>query len=122
MDPSSPPARRTFHLLPPPDILCDTTSDAQTFTLSNTGASTPVIAGITASGDFKATNTCGASLAVGSGCQISVTFTPTAMGTRIGTVTVADNAADTPQSVALSGNGIAPFVVGAASGSSTTAT
>jgi hypothetical protein len=47
-------------------------------------------------------------LAVNASCQINVTFTPTARGTRTAAVSLVDNAADSPQSIALSGTGIAP--------------
>jgi len=41
----------------------------------------------------------------GGNCIITVTFTPTKTGTRTGAVTITDNAANSPQSVALSGTG-----------------
>jgi Abnormal spindle-like microcephaly-assoc'd, ASPM-SPD-2-Hydin len=41
----------------------------------------------------------------GKTCVIKVTFTPTQIGTRTGTLTINDNAANTPQTVALSGIG-----------------
>jgi parallel beta-helix repeat protein len=85
------------------------TSAAQMITLSNTGDDLMGVAGITSSGDFAQTNTCGTTLAAGASCSISVTFTPTAVGTRSGSVTVADNASGSPQSVALTGTGTAPM-------------
>src|SRR5437588_2344749 len=70
-----------------------------------------------ASGDFAATSTGAnacpmspATLAAGGNCTINVTFTPTASGARTGTLLLADNAAGSPQTVALSGNGTAPVV------------
>jgi len=87
------------------------TSNAQTVTLTNTGAALLNIFSITASGDFTETNTCGASLAPGANCTVSVTFTPTATGTRNGSLLVSDNAAGSPQSVALTGTGAAPTAV-----------
>jgi hypothetical protein len=44
-------------------------------------------------------------LSAGLSCNIFVTFTPTASGIRTGKVTINDNAADTPQSVSLTGTG-----------------
>lgn len=85
-----------------------TTSAAQQVKLTNSGNAILNISGIIASGDFAATNNCGTSLAAGANCTISVTFTPTAGGTRTGTLSVTDNAAGTPQSVSLSGIGLAP--------------
>jgi hypothetical protein len=85
-----------------------TTSAAQTLTLSNSGSSPLSIAGIAGSGDFAETNNCGATLAAGASCSISVTFTPSATGTRNGTVSVTDNAAGSPQTASLSGTGTVP--------------
>jgi len=82
-----------------------TTSAAQTVTLTNTGSATLTITGISASGDFAETDNCGSSVAVGANCAISVTFTPTASGTRTGTLSVADNTSGSPQSVKLTGTG-----------------
>ncbi|HLW99911.1 MAG TPA: choice-of-anchor D domain-containing protein [Candidatus Acidoferrales bacterium] len=81
------------------------TSAAQTVTLSNSGSATLTITGIAASGDFGQSNNCGSSLAAGGNCSISVTFTPTAAGTRTGTLSVTDNASGSPQSVTLTGTG-----------------
>ena len=63
------------------------------------------IARIAASGDFAETNACGASLAAGANCAISVTFTPSTGGTRSGTLTITDNAAGSPHTVTLTGTG-----------------
>jgi hypothetical protein len=50
-------------------------------------------------------NTCGASLAAGATCKISVAFAPTAVGTVTGTLSVTDSGAGSPQKVALTGTG-----------------
>ena len=84
-----------------------TTSAAQTVTLSNTGTATLTISSIVASGDFAETDNCGGSLASGGNCSISVTFTPTASGTRTGSSSVTDNASGSPQTVGLTGTGTA---------------
>jgi hypothetical protein len=85
-------------------------SPPQTLTLTNTGngALTPLTIGT--GGDFAQTNTCGGSVAAGAGCTISVTFTPTAAGYRTGTLTLTDNASNSPQTVSLSGTGVVPAV------------
>jgi methionine-rich copper-binding protein CopC len=89
-----------------------TTSGAQALTLSNSTSSTLTISSIaftgTNSGDFSQTNTCGSSLAAGSSCTISVTFTPAATGARTATLAVTDNASGSPQTASLSGTGTAP--------------
>ncbi|HLV87841.1 MAG TPA: choice-of-anchor D domain-containing protein [Candidatus Sulfotelmatobacter sp.] len=83
----------------------NSTSTAQTVTISNTGNATLNISGIQTTGDFGQTNNCPPSLGFGSSCQFQVTFTPTAGGSRTGTLTLTDNAPDSPQTVTLSGSG-----------------
>ncbi len=83
------------------------TSTAQMVTLTNNG-SVP-LNGITfaAAGNFAVTPVnCGTSLAVASTCTVSVTFTPSATGSRAGSLTA--YAGNLPQGmvVALSGNGL----------------
>ncbi|TAN21483.1 MAG: choice-of-anchor D domain-containing protein [Acidobacteria bacterium] len=99
--------------------LTGSTSSAQTVTLNNQSNSAISIAGITASGDFATTNTCGSSLAAGASCTAAVTFTPTATGSRSGTLTVTYGGSNT-QTVSLSGTGSA-LTASIASGSSNTA-
>src|SRR5262249_44870845 len=84
-------------------------SAPQTVTLSNNGNSSLAISSISVSGDFAQTNSCGNTLAPGSSCSITVTFAPTTSGSRAGTLTVSDNAAGSPQTVSLSGNGLIAF-------------
>lgn len=86
----------------------NTTSPAQNFTLSNTGNATLNLTSVAASGDFAQTNTCGSTVPANTNCSISVTFTPTVAGARTGAVTFTDNAADSPQTVTLSGTGTSP--------------
>jgi hypothetical protein len=97
-------------------------SPAQSVTLSNTGTAALAISSIAASGNFNQTNTCGASLAAGANCQIAVVFAPAATGALTGALTITDDAPDSPQTVALSGTGVAAVTIGAAGGGSTTAT
>lgn len=82
-----------------------TTSSLQTATLSNTGSATLSALSIVASSDFAQTNNCGSSVAPGATCIISVTFKPGGTGTRTGSVTITDNASDSPQLISLSGTG-----------------
>ena len=63
------------------------------------------ITGMSVSGDFAQTNTCGASLAAHRTCGISITFAPTAKGKRTGNLTLTDNAPNSPQVVDSSGKG-----------------
>jgi len=88
-------------------------SSPQVVTLTNTGniALTLAIAVIgTNSTDFSQTNTCGTSVSAGGNCTISVTFTPSAAGTRTAAVSITDNAPGSPQSVSLTGVGVLPAV------------
>jgi sugar lactone lactonase YvrE len=87
--------------------LLGTTSSPKTLTLSNPGQSALDITSITVSGDFAQTNSCGTSLAGGASCSITVTFTPTAAGSETGTLTLTDNASNSPQRVSLRGTGTA---------------
>ncbi len=84
-----------------------------TVTLQNTGQATLhlVSPGITITGDFYvAQNNCGnppnATLGVGASCTIVVAFTPTAVGTRSGTLSITDDSTNTPQTVELQGTGV----------------
>jgi hypothetical protein len=86
------------------NVIVDTTSPAQTVTLSNSGTATLGIVSITASAEFGETNTCGSTLRPGATCVISVTFTPTTTDNLEGTVSISDNATDSPQMISLSGN------------------
>jgi hypothetical protein len=82
---------------------------AQTVTLTNNGGLPLSIASLKVSGDFvivSGTNTCGSSVGAGAACTLAVTFAPTAAGARTGTLTVADNAASSPQSLLLTGTGV----------------
>jgi hypothetical protein len=85
-------------------------SSPQIVTLTNTGTGVLTINSIgitgTNSGDFGQTTTCGASLAAGANCPINVTFAPTAMGIRTGTLTIYDNASGSPQTVSLTGTAL----------------
>jgi hypothetical protein len=99
------------------------TSAAQVVTLTNSGSATLQITQISSSGDFQETNTCGAILAAGSNCTISVTFTPTSTGTRTGTLSIADSASGSPQTAALTGTGAAASLgLGVGAGGSSTET
>ena len=84
----------------------NSTSAAQTVTLTNTGTAALTFGSIAATASFAQSNTCGSSVAVGGICTISVTFTPTTAGSTVGSITIPDNAANTPQTIALSGTGV----------------
>jgi len=76
---------------------------AQSVSLKNTGGATLVISGIAVSGDFAQSTNCGASLAAGASCTISVTLGATSGGARTGVLSISSNASGSPHSVALGG-------------------
>jgi len=85
-----------------------TTSFPQSVTLSNTGSAALAVAGITTSGDFSQINNCGSGVNPGGYCTISVNFSPTAAGTRTGTLSITDNnnsGSGSTQTVSLTGTG-----------------
>jgi hypothetical protein len=84
-------------------------SSTKNVTLTNTGTTTLDITSVNVTGadtgDFTRSNACPSSLAAGTDCIISVTFTPTTTGARSADLTVVDNAAISTQKVPLSGRG-----------------
>ena len=92
-----------------------TTSPSKTVSLKNTQAVTLNITSITVPNppySITAT-TCGttfpSTLAAGASCTISVAFSPTAIGNApAGSLTINDDATNTPQMVALTGTGAGP--------------
>ena len=85
--------------------LVNTRSTAQTATLTNTGTTTLTISSIAADGDFVQKNDCGSSVPAGASCPIKVAFKPSVKGVRTGTVTITDDAANSPQTIELRGIG-----------------
>ncbi len=90
---------------------------AQTETITNSGIASLAIASVALSGpnvaNFTETgDTCtGATLAPNATCAVSLTFTPPQGGTFTATMTVTDNAFDSPQTVGITGVGDAPAVL-----------
>ena len=84
-----------------------TTSGPMTVKLTNRGAGTLLISSITLKGsDFAPLSTnCGSSLGQNQSCSLSVKFTPSKTGLRTGTITINDNATNSPQTVKLGGTG-----------------
>jgi hypothetical protein len=99
-----------------------TTLAAQTVTISNTSGVLALLGSVTASGPFTATSQCGATLAAGANCSVTVTFTPTAIGQQTGSLTVSDDGTGGPQTIALSGSGAAVLSVSPQAGQPASAT
>jgi hypothetical protein len=87
------------------------TSQAQTALLRNMGSAPLSISSITTSGDFAETDNCGTSVAAASSCTLSVTFAPTAVGIRSGSILIQDDAAGSPHVINLSGSGAGAVAV-----------
>jgi hypothetical protein len=85
------------------------TSASMPVTLTNTGNATLNIASISItganSGDFAQTSNCSETLTPTSQCTVNVTFTPSVIAAESASLQFSDDAADTPQQVALSGTG-----------------
>ncbi|HLY99946.1 MAG TPA: choice-of-anchor D domain-containing protein [Candidatus Angelobacter sp.] len=100
-------------------------SATNTVTLTNNGAATlninsiAVTAGAT---DFSrvasASNDCGNTLAANASCVVTISFKPSTSGPRSGTLTLTTSAANSPQTVALSGAGVATAPIAGLSRSS----
>src|SRR5258708_17159579 len=108
-------------------ILQGAATAPQTIKIMNSGTSALHISsgtrGGSNEGDFSQTNTCvGTPVAAGGSCGITVNFSPQAEGQRTASVTVSDDAGNSPQSIALTGTLASPFQLAATAASSSTAT
>jgi hypothetical protein len=79
------------------------TNSTGNITLRNVGTAPATIASITASGDFTLTHTCGTSLAANATCVATVTFKPTDLLVRTGTLTLNADAVYTTSLTGLGG-------------------
>ena len=82
-----------------------TTSPPETVTLTNTGTGVLTLMGIATSSQFTETSTCATTLAAGASCVVSVIFAPSLRGMLDGSLTIQDDGAGSPHTVALSGIG-----------------
>jgi hypothetical protein len=90
-------------------VAVSATSGTSTVRMTNSGTVPLTGIAVSASTNFAESNTCGTSLAAGRSCSISIAFTPTAIGTLIGAVTIKDALGS--QSITLSGTGTAPITI-----------
>jgi len=93
-----------------PNQAAGTTSGGMTVAMTNNLSVPLAISGISATAPFAVTNTCGASLAAGASCNVTVTFTPQAVQSYSSSVTITDNDPSSPQSFKVTGSGIAPIL------------
>ena len=80
-------------------------SQPQPVTVRNMSNLTLALTSISASGDFAQSGNCGSSLPPAGTCSLSVTFTPSAVGARTGSIQSSDSGIASPQLVSLSGMG-----------------
>ena len=78
--------------------------------LSNTGTAPISLIGVTIGGPnssdfFTVTNTCGASIAPGDSCAVTIAFVPSHVSTEIAELSITDDASGSPQLIVLSGRG-----------------
>ena len=106
-----PPVTFSATTLTFPSTIEGESSGSQSVTMTNTGTAALTISSITMTGagasSYVFANSCGASLAVGANCTIHGHFGPVATGTLKATITITDSAASSPQSIAITGTGLA---------------
>jgi hypothetical protein len=104
-----------------------TASAAQSISLKNSGNADLSGVKIAVTGadaaSFAETNNCGATVSAGTSCSVNVVFTPASAAALSATVSITNNAANSPQTIALSGTGTQTlFVIAPQPGGSATAT
>jgi hypothetical protein len=88
-----------------PDQPLGTASSALPVTIFDLGSTALMVSNISVTGDFSIQESCTTVTAAGGSCPVQVTFTPTAAGNSTGTLTITDNSAGSPRTVALTGVG-----------------
>src|SRR5690348_4512860 len=91
--------------------IVNTSSASQAITMQNNTGVSLTITSIVASAQYSESDNCTSPLAASATCTINVTFTPTALGSDPGTITVTDSGPSSPQTVPLSGTGTSAIVV-----------
>ncbi len=127
-----PPPAPAVTVLPNPaafaTITQGTSSGAMNIAVTNSGNATLHISSLAIGGnnpaDFMnpASNCSGAALAANASCTVSVTFAPLAAGRRTETITLTDDAANSPQIIMIQGNANPAISVAPTPASSSTAT
>jgi 6-phosphogluconolactonase (cycloisomerase 2 family) len=109
-----------------PATTLGSTTGSETITVTSAGTAALHIAKIDLTGanpgDFGMVDSCAppATYAVHATCTLSLNFTPSAAGTRTATITITDDAPNSPQSIGVTGSANPVLVVGAAAGSGLT--
>lgn len=81
-------------------------SSPQVLTVTNTGTATLTFTSIVPPTGYSESDTCGASIAAGANCAVTLTFNPTLVQTYSGNLVVTTNYSASPQNVALTGTGV----------------
>ena len=112
--PSAPNITVSTNTLNFPNTAVNQTSASLPITVTNIGGTAAILTSDAVTGastDFTlTTGTCGTSLAAGVNCTVNVVFNPLTVGTLNATVTITDNASNSPQTVALIGTGTTAIV------------
>ncbi len=91
-----------------PNQTVGTTSAPQSVTISNIGGQGVTISSLTlTTSDFSGSSNGCSFIAAGSFCTVTVTFSPTVVANRFATINVVSNGVGSPQSIQVSGLGIA---------------
>ena len=103
-----------------------TSTAPQNVTLTNSGSAplqifSAVLSGFNASDFSISSDNCSGAIAANSSCAVSIIFSPLASGIRTTTLTITDNAANSPQSLTVSGTALPAVNISTAAGGSTTA-
>jgi Calx-beta domain-containing protein/ASPM-SPD-2-Hydin domain-containing protein/centrosomal CEP192-like protein/HYDIN/CFA65/VesB family protein len=89
----------------PDEVTVGRSSAPMTVTVTNKASGPLNITNISTSADFSQKHNCPATIASKATCTITVTFVPTAVGLRHGTLTVKDSGIGSPHSIPLLGEG-----------------
>ena len=89
------------------DQVIGTTGNSWTVTVNNTSAFplTGITIGLSDALDFQLSSGCGSTLGPNSTCNLTVAFSPHSVGPISGSIVIHDNGLNSPQTVALNGNG-----------------
>lgn len=108
--PSPPAASFSTSALAFPSTAPTITSSPLTLTITNSGGGTLTISGATISGTnanaFSISQNNCSSIAANVSCTLQVTFTPPSAGSYLAAINITDNAANSPQTVTLSGSSV----------------
>jgi 6-phosphogluconolactonase (cycloisomerase 2 family) len=108
-----------------PTITQGTSGIPQTLTVISSGTAPLHVSAVSLGGpnpsDFSLTNNCTAPVVPSMSCTISVAFNPVGPGQRAAILTITDDVAGSPQTIALSATANPAFTAAAAPGGSTTA-